>query len=111
MFALLPNCGGGKWAAGCLRPLVEEIGIGTKRKIGVRFLLEAQAQPRPLEVLGSRLERNRGKLSRGPEIEFRAGLIPDIGNAAHEIARLRVERLSLKPNQELLYGCVVDVAR
>src|ERR1700730_8191433 len=111
MFALLTNRVGGKGAAGCLRPLVEEIGIGTKRKIGVRFLLEARAQPRPLEVLGSRLERNRSQLGGRPEIEFCAGLIPDIGTAAHAIAGLRVERLGLEPNQEWLYGCVVDVAR
>ena len=111
MFALLTNCGGRKWSPRCLRPFIEWIRIGTKRKVGVRFLLEARAQPRPLEVLGSRLERNRSQLNGGPEIEFRAGLIPDIGNAAHEIAGLRVERLGLKPNQEWLYGCVVDVAR
>ena len=43
MFALLTERGGGKWALGRLRPLVEEIGVGTKREIGVRVLPEARA--------------------------------------------------------------------
>ena len=62
MFALLTKRGGGKWALGRLRPLVEEIGVGAKREIGVRVLLEARAQVRPLEMLGRRLEGDGGQL-------------------------------------------------
>ena len=111
MFALLTKRGGGKRALGCLGPLVEEIGIGTKRKIGVRVLLEARAQVRPLQMLGRRLEGEGGQLGGRPGIELCAGLVPDIGNAAHEVAWLRVERLGLQPSQESLDDRVVHLAR
>jgi hypothetical protein len=48
MFALLTNCGGGKWALGGPGPFIEQIGVGTTRKIGNCILLEAGAQLRPL---------------------------------------------------------------
>ena len=35
MLALLTKRGGGKWALGAVGPLIEEIGVGTKRKIRV----------------------------------------------------------------------------
>ena len=111
MFALLTKRGGGKWALGCLGPLIEEIGIGTKREVGVGVLLEAWAELRPLPMLGGRFEGQGGELRGRPEIELCAGLVPDIGNAAHKITRLRVERLGLQPSQESLNDRVVHLAR
>src|SRR5262249_54444172 len=110
MFALLTNCGGSKWAPGCLRPFIKKIRISPARKIGICFLLEAWAQIRPLEVLGMRFERDCGQLRGRPEIEFCAGFIPDMGNPAHAIARLRIERLGFKPSQESLYRSVLYLA-
>ena len=79
MFALLTKRGGGKGALGGLGPLIEEIGIGSKREIGVRILLEARAQLRPLQMLGRRLEGEGAQLRGRPEIELCAGLIPTLG--------------------------------
>src|SRR5262249_7971449 len=111
MFALLPNGGGGKWAPRCPRPFIEWIWVGTVCKIGSRFLLENRAQLRPIEVFARRFERENGQLCSGPEIELCAGLIPDMGNAAPAIPRLRVKRPGFEPGQELLDGCVVDFFR
>lgn len=111
MFALLTECGGGKWAFGRLGSLVEEIWLGTKREIGVPVLLEARAELRPVQMLGRRLEGDGGELRRRPEIELRAGLVPDVRNGAHDITWLRVERLGLQPSQELSNDAVVHLAR
>ena len=59
--------------------------------------------------LGGRLEGEDGQLGGRPGIEFRAGLVPEFGNAAHQVAWLRVERLGLKPSQESLNDCVVHL--
>ena len=62
-------------------------------------------------MFGGRLEGEGGELRGRPEIEFCAGLIPDIGNAAHEVAGLRMERLGLQPSQEALNDLVIHRAR
>ena len=95
MFALLTKRGGGKRALGRLGSFIEEIGIGTKREIGIRILLEAWAEVRPLQMLGRRFEGQGGELRGRPEIKLCAGLVPEFGNAAYNIAWLRVERLGL----------------
>src|SRR5262249_29174882 len=110
MFALLPNGAGGKRAPGCFWLFIERIWISAQVKVGIRFLLEAWAQIRPLEVLGRRFEGDCGQLRARPKIEFCAGLIPDMGNTPHAIAWLRIEGLGFEPSQEPLYGCVVDLA-
>src|SRR5262245_49206464 len=62
-------------------------------------------------MFGGRLEGEGGELRRRPEIELRAGLVPEVRNAAHDIAWLRLERLGLEPSQELLKDAVVHLAR
>ena len=60
-------------------------------------------------MLGWGLEGDDGQLGRRPGVEFRASLVPEFGNAAHQVAWLRVERLGVKPNQESLNDCVVHL--
>ena len=111
MHALLTKRGGGKWALGCLRPLIEHIQVGTKLKIGVRVQLEARVQVRPLQMFERRLEGESGQLDGWPGIEVCAGLIPEFGNAAHKVAWPRLERPRFKPSQESLNDRVVHLAR
>ena len=70
MFALLTQRGGGKRAFGRLGPLVEEIWLGTKREIGVRVLLEARAELRPLQMLGGVLKEMAVSFVVGQESNF-----------------------------------------
>jgi hypothetical protein len=56
MLALLTKPSGGKWTLRGFGPFVEEVGVGTKRKIASSVPLEAGAQVRPVEMLGRRFE-------------------------------------------------------
>src|SRR6478672_10231220 len=62
-------------------------------------------------MLGGRLEGERGQLDGRPGIELCTGLVPEIGDSAHQIAWLRLERPNLKPSQESLNEQIVHLAR
>src|SRR5262249_61228500 len=62
-------------------------------------------------MLGRRFEREDGQLCGWPGIEFHARFIPELGDAADQVAGVRVERPGLKPRQESLNDCVADLAR
>src|ERR1041384_850886 len=99
MFALLTKGAGGKWALGCRRSIVEGIRVLTKLEVGVRVLPEAWVQVRPLTVLKRRPEGEDSQLGGRPGTELRAGLIPEFGNAAHQVAWPRLKRPGFEPTQ------------
>ena len=60
-----------------------------------------------MRCLEGALKERVVSLVAGQDLNLGAGLVPDIGNAAHEVAWLRIERLGLKPSQESLDGTVI----
>ena len=69
-------------------PLIEPVGFATQGKVGLRFLAKRLAEVLPLQALRRQPEADGCQRNFRPGVDRGARVVPDVGDTAHEVARL-----------------------